>query len=339
VRIPRRHEQARTRGHHLGVAADARRDHRQAGGERLEEGVREALLRRHEDGEIRRAQQIGRVRAEAGEHDAVAEAPARRLGAQRRLGTATADEEPAEPGEAIAQPRSDLEDDVLPLLRLEPRHHGGHGVLGAEAERAADGVAIEGRREAAEVDAVADGDDAAGIGAAAHQVLPHRLGVGHDPVRDAREREPEPALRRLLPHVDVALRGDQDRHARDERRQAAPEVGADEEGLDHVETFVAHERNQVTDEPQVDAGALRQVHDAHAEALDLVGLAAGAEAADDRRPAPARQAPHQLDDLLLGAADVELVDDEEDAHRSRARAAVADHRHRLPRRTPSRRRE
>ena len=289
----------------------------QAGGERLEERVRESLPWWRRGRRDPRRAPVGRVGAEAGEEDAVAEAAARRprRGAParrcRRRRTAKRRRGKRSPRRAAASSTTSW-----PFCGSSRATTAATGSLAARSRALARTAAVSsGVAKRSKSTPFRMVTTRRGSAPRRDEVVAHRVGVGDDPVGDAGEQSrAERALDRLLPHVDVALGGDHHRDAGDERGEASPEVGADEEGLHDVEALGAHEARRASQTspgssvPPLRAGARRGRRGARSRRPSARG-------GSSRRRASkrvARQMPHELDDLLLGAADVELVDDQQD---------------------------
>ena len=170
----------------------------------------------------------------------------------------------------------------------------------------------DGLVEARGVHAVADDPNLLRGQAFAAQIALDGLGVRDGDLGPAVEPSPDRSLVRRFPDIDVPLRADDEGNTRKNRGQPCPRIGREQIGLHEVDPLAAHQPRQGQHEAQVDLGAFLQSKQGDAGRLDLSRHASRPEAADHRQVALAIKPLGELEELLLGTADVQLVDHEED---------------------------
>jgi len=162
LRIGRRHEQAGAAVcDELRIAADRRRDHRQAARHRLEHGVRDALGARRQHEQVHRPHHIRHVGTLAGEPHAIADAQADDLGLELGAQRPVADDHQPCIGRdgrlLAAQLRKAAGERDLVLDRLQPADRADDEMARRVERRAGQPFAApRGRAEADAVDTVAD---------------------------------------------------------------------------------------------------------------------------------------------------------------------------------------
>ncbi len=201
-------------------ARDPRRDDRQAGRHRLEDGERRALVARREHGDVRRGEQRGDVLASPEQAHAPAQPEALGLGRERGCERAVAGDRE----HALGQERERVEQHVEALLGREARER--------EQERRAFGQpergARDGRRALQPVDAHRVLDDVHPVGRQVEPGRDHgREGGGHGDPDVRRAEAADQARRPRLVERDAELQHPDDAgHAREAGGEQAVAAGA-----------------------------------------------------------------------------------------------------------------
>ena len=322
----------------LAGAADVGGDHRAAGGHRLHDGVAHALVQRRQHHDVRPGQQ--RLDVGTGPEEPHVDAQARGLLLQRRALRPVADQGERAGQVPVAQPgdgRRAGSGGPCTRLRFATQSRTGDGRV--ERRR---GGRLEGRVR----QAVVDGRDLVRAYAfVAQRVLGHGVGVRHEQVgharREAFDRQQHAAA--LLEVAEAAAARDQHLDAGEPRRRGGRHVAVEQERVQDVGPVAAAGGARAGRRPRrwPAASAARTVQGTNPRWT--TGTPADRSASSRGPPAnitstlvvdaAGPQALGEQDELLLGAAEAELADQQADTARAtvgRARRCRSSQRERLP---------
>jgi hypothetical protein len=293
-------------------ALDAGGDDRKAGGHRLEHGVRHSFPEGGEDEQVGRLEEAGNVVATADRLDASV-----RMGGDpgvdaRALG-AVADEEEGGGRVRGQDAGPGVEEGCQALLRVEAADEEDEAVGWREAEGEARGGA--GAVDAREIDSVGDDGQAAGVEAASIDgEAADALGDANGAAGAALGEAVEPEMPTALALGD-AKAAEEPGTAASRRGEARGDVGVEQEALDE-----ARANGREGGPKAADRGERTAAIDAEAGGGDVGGAELGGEGALGHEcdhgtiPAAPVEAGGELDEGPLGAADIEVRDDEGDGN-------------------------